>query len=352
MNSDKNIQKETIQLFLINEAALCVATLVLSIIRAEYIGYSTRDFVQIALVVSLVLLAAFSPRLQLNQTAIGLIVINFLIFNSGFLGLGPMAGAVFFLPLAIFVISVIFSRRALYLSLGLSAMYIVGIAFAFYSQTLTPRTELNQLFLNPYYWLVYLFCLMLSMAVSSIALLNYREKINGLLSDLNQQKEEIEWHALHDELTGLMNLKAFKAQFEHHTAGALLFIDLDGFKAVNDKFGHESGDYCLQTVAKRMSTILRQDVQVCRLGGDEFLVYLKSDSKSEIEELSRQLLTLICEPIQQDNIAFQVSASIGALIFSGTNHKLKELVKLADQAMYRAKTKGKCCIEFSSIATN
>ena len=352
MNNDKNIQKDTIQLVLINEAMLCITTLTLSIIRAEYIGYSVRDLVQFILVVLLALLAAFSQRLKLKHTAIGLVILNVFIFNSGFLSLGPMAGSVFFLPLALFVISVISSRAKLYLSLGLATIYVASIAIAYYVQALTPQVKLDALFTNPFYWLVYLFCLLLSMAVSSIALLNYREKINCLLNDLKKQKEEIEWHALHDELTGLMNLKAFKTEFEHKEYGAILFLDLDGFKAVNDKFGHESGDYCLQTVAKRMTSFLSDNAQVCRLGGDEFLVYLKSNSKNDIEQLSQQLLKIICEPIKQDNIAFQVSASIGALFFEGKAHDLKQLVKLADQAMYRAKHKGKCCVEFSSISTN
>lgn len=157
--------------------------------------------------------------------------------------------------------------------------------------------------------------------------------------------------ALHDNLTGLPQAALLRERFEW-AAGlakrqqwriAVLFIDLDGFKAVNDSLGHAAGDRVLLEAAVRMRRALRKTDYVARLGGDEFVVLLIDvPERSSIVTVTRRLLTSISQPIAVDSQAkVGVSASIGVSIYDGEDRSFPELLRDADTAMYEAKAKGK-----------
>ncbi len=177
----------------------------------------------------------------------------------------------------------------------------------------------------------------------------------GVIRDitaLKQQEDRLRYLAYHDALTGLPNRKFFMEQFEesiqwsqrHNLLLALLFIDLDGFKQVNDTFGHEMGDRVLVIVAQRLSKSLRSTDTICRLGGDEFTVILRSIPHVSIaNKVAEQILLTITQPIFLDGQAARVSASIGISIYPIHSNDSYTLVKQADAAMYRAKRLGKNC---------
>jgi diguanylate cyclase (GGDEF)-like protein len=129
---------------------------------------------------------------------------------------------------------------------------------------------------------------------------------------------------------------------------ALLFIDLDGFKQVNDTLGHEMGDRLLVTVARRLRKSLRGSDIVSRLGGDEFTVIIRPIPNLQIAaKVAEKLLNIITEPIILDGHMTKVSASIGISIYPINGQDSETLIKQADAAMYRAKHCGKNRHEFA-----
>ncbi|MFZ6850190.1 diguanylate cyclase domain-containing protein [Undibacterium sp. RuRC25W] len=162
--------------------------------------------------------------------------------------------------------------------------------------------------------------------------------------------------AFHDSLTSLPNrlllmerlgrLISMAAREERQIA--LLFLDLDGFKLINDIHGHDVGDRVLQAVAIRLASQLRQSDTVARLGGDEFVILLdQPDSRESILYIASRLIALVNEPIfDQENVA-HVGTSIGISIFKNNGQSAEQLLKLADEAMYKAKKNGKNNYVFS-----
>ncbi len=156
--------------------------------------------------------------------------------------------------------------------------------------------------------------------------------------------------ALHDELTGLprraLLLDRLQAAIQHSTRTggpvALLFVDLDRFKQVNDDHGHAAGDAVLTVLAQRLAAAVRRSDTVARLGGDEFVVLLSS-ATSGIGALAvgEKLLQAILVPVAFEDKVLQVSASIGVVCFAGDTLGAERVIQQADAAMYAAKASGK-----------
>ena len=152
-----------------------------------------------------------------------------------------------------------------------------------------------------------------------------------------------------DVLTGLPNRILFIDRLEMALARmsreddarlALLFIDLDGFKGVNDAFGHDCGDEVLVTVASRLSRVLRAVDTVARFGGDEFVVLLERTGDAQyVEQIAREIVSEIERPFALADVTAHISASVGVILFDIACEPT-ELIAAADAAMYRAKTKG------------
>ena len=156
--------------------------------------------------------------------------------------------------------------------------------------------------------------------------------------------------AYHDHLTGLPN----RAQFQTHLdralalarrdggAVAVLFIDLDGFKDINDRFGHAAGDSVLCEVARRLSELSREGDLVARLGGDEFLLLapLADAGAAAAEVLRRRVLDCLSEPLEVEGELLQVTGSVGAALFPDHADGGEELIQTADLAMYADKQRG------------
>ncbi len=157
--------------------------------------------------------------------------------------------------------------------------------------------------------------------------------------------------AHHDALTGLGNrrllldgLRQALAAADGAQRGALLFLDLDGFKQVNDSVGHDAGDALLKEVARRLRTVAGSDALVGRLGGDEFAVVLRelSDPVAAATRLADALIAALAEPVAFGPHRLRVGVSVGIALFGGTElETVKSLTKRADTAMYEAKLAGK-----------
>ncbi|MDP1664078.1 MAG: EAL domain-containing protein [Methylobacter sp.] len=183
----------------------------------------------------------------------------------------------------------------------------------------------------------------------------------GTSSDITQLKEQerkLELMAHYDPLTGVPNRilladrmhLAFAQTRRDNCLMAVGYLDLDGFKPVNDRLGHEAGDQLLIEIALRIKNALREGDTIARLGGDEFVFLLLGLEKVEdCETTLHRLLQVISEPVSLKNQAVSVSASIGISIFPEDNTDPDTLLRHADQAMYQAKQEGKNCFHIYNL---
>jgi diguanylate cyclase (GGDEF)-like protein/PAS domain S-box-containing protein len=178
----------------------------------------------------------------------------------------------------------------------------------------------------------------------------YRMVIVRDLRDQITARERIHYLAHHDALTGLPNRADFLARVGAKLAqaeargatAALLFVDIDRFKRVNDSLGHIAGDALLREVAGRITAALRATDLVARFAGDEFVVLLAGDMEhSDIDEVARKLLEAIAQPVEVDGPSISVTTSIGIAVFPRDSRDPAELLKFADTAMYHAKALGR-----------
>lgn len=165
----------------------------------------------------------------------------------------------------------------------------------------------------------------------------------------HEAQKRLAFQALHDNLTGLPNRSLLDDRVRQTIARdqrkpspfALLFIDLDGFKIINDKLGHHVGDDVLKEVARRLQQVTRPMDTVARLGGDEFVVLVQGVSEIEqVEQIGQKLVDAIREPIKLKNDTCQLGASIGVSLYPTDGTALQTLLDSADAAMYRAKRAG------------
>lgn len=183
----------------------------------------------------------------------------------------------------------------------------------------------------------------------------------GVALAAHARDEELKYRAYHDSLTGLPNrallLERLGQEMAHARRSSLqlavLFMDLDRFKNINDSLGHECGDRLLCQVADRLASCTREGDTVARLGGDEFVVLLPGlGNPEQAARLAREMLSLLSEPFILDGSESYVGASIGVAIFPDDGSLPSELLKKADIAMYRAKAMGRGRVTFFEESMN
>ncbi len=175
--------------------------------------------------------------------------------------------------------------------------------------------------------------------------------VQCIIRDITERKEyenQLQQRALYDPLTSLPNRALFEERFKQvktitdQDLVAVLFVDLDNFKWVNDEFGHGVGDQVLQELGKRLQSSLRDTDTVARLGGDEFVIILENiRTKEDISKVAKKLLNNISLPLLVENHSIEITASIGINIADSQNLPSVELLKNSDYAMYQVKDSGK-----------
>ena len=190
---------------------------------------------------------------------------------------------------------------------------------------------------------------------------------HGIGRDISLQKQagdDIHRLAFYDALTGLPNRRLLLEQLKralhtnarHHMHGALLFIDLDNFKTLNDTLGHDVGDLLLQQVAERLSACVRESDTVARLGGDEFVLILEDlgaepqAAALQADSVGRKILAALNEPYDLAGRDHHSSPSMGITLFDLRSHSVDDLLKQADLAMYQAKAAGRNTLRFFDVS--
>ena len=181
------------------------------------------------------------------------------------------------------------------------------------------------------------------------------------ISERRRAEEQIEYQAYHDALTGLPNRLLFRDRLTialahaKRQAGtvAVMFLDLDRFKYVNDTLGHSLGDELLKVIATRLRSVLREEDTVARMGGDEFTVLLADlESADGAAKVAQELLDAVGQPIHLEGHELYLTTSIGIALYPNDGDSAEALLKNADSAMYRAKEAGRSAYQLCTPAMN
>jgi diguanylate cyclase (GGDEF)-like protein len=187
-----------------------------------------------------------------------------------------------------------------------------------------------------------------------------QDQIKRQMGELQASQAQLEHLAGHDVLTGLPNRRLFQDRLEHALARAqrtgegfaLLFIDVDKFKDINDRWGHEAGDAVLKLAAMRLASLTRKADTVARIGGDEFVILLNNPtSRQQIITIAEKLLDSLRSPMQAAGQSLQLGFSVGISQYPEDGTTSTTLLARADQAMYEMKAAGRNGFRFSSPAT-
>jgi diguanylate cyclase (GGDEF)-like protein/PAS domain S-box-containing protein len=183
------------------------------------------------------------------------------------------------------------------------------------------------------------------------------ERHVAIFSDISEQhrsRQEIDFLAHHDALTNLPNRLLFNARLEHAIGHArressqlaVLFLDLDRFKAINDSLGHAQGDEILRQIALRMRSVLRNDDTMARIGGDEFVILLEDLEPKGVQGVAEKLCALLEGPLNTGGDPIYISMSLGISVFPNDGEDVDNLIKNAEAAMYKAKDSGRDTYKF------
>ena len=203
--------------------------------------------------------------------------------------------------------------------------------------------------------------------LSSAMLEGSREQGLSFVLDLSARKEaeeQVRHMADHDALTGLPNRALLKDRMDQAIAGAhrnrsrvaILFIDLDYFKNINDSLGHHIGDVVLQMTAQRLQSCLREGDSVARLGGDEFVLSLplpsNTDDAARVARVAQKALDVLAQPFNVEGQELHISGSVGISLYPEDGSDVETLMRTADTAMYHAKEMGRANFQFFTPALN
>ena len=298
----------------------------------------------------------FRRRLSLDARVVLLLVIFWTLGLAGLLTFGPLGAGYWWLVLSSLIVSTIYSVRAGIMTVLAVTIVLLVVATGFMSGVLNMPHNPQAYGVSGVTWASMLLTTVATPFIVFQAIAAYQKTTLALLKEVEQQRDHIMQLANHDSLTGLplMSLamerlaRVINNATRTKTKVAMLFIDLDGFKSVNDTAGHEAGDFVLRTIAFRIARSIRLSDTAARIGGDEFIVILGGLPDERIAtEIAQRIISVVSQPIEYSNRQVRVGASIGIGLFPDHATDAQALRRAADAAMYTAKRRGKNSFTFA-----
>jgi diguanylate cyclase (GGDEF)-like protein len=269
---------------------------------------------------------------------------------------GLLGAGYWWLVLSTLIVSMIYSVRAGIMTVIAVTIVLLVIATGFFSGVLNMPHDPQADGVSGVTLASMLLTTVATPFIVFQAIAAYQKTTLALLKEVEQQRDHIMQLANHDSLTGLplMSLamerlaRVINNATRTKTKVAMLFIDLDGFKSVNDTAGHEAGDFVLRTIAFRIARSIRLSDTAARIGGDEFIVILGGLPDERIAtEIAQRIINVVSRPIEYSNRQVRVGASIGIGLFPDHATDGQALRRAADAAMYTAKRRGKNSFTFA-----
>lgn len=321
-----------------------------SVSRSLVTGWIPIYGLHIAVALSIVAIYWFRHRIPFAVKSALLVLTFWCVGLAGLLTFGILGAGYWWLVLSSLIVSTIYSVRAGIISAVVVIVLIGIIGLGFISGTLKVPLNIGTYAVSVPPWIGLLVTATVTPFVVFQAIVGYQQTTLELLDEVHKQHDQIQQLATHDQLTGLPlpSLAADRLQMALHAARrsgkkvALLFIDLDGFKKVNDTLGHEAGDHVLKEVAQRLLKAIRAEDTAARVGGDEFIAILGGLPDHRVAaRVAERTISAISTPIDYADQQALVGASIGIGLFPDHADDAKSLRRVADAAMYAMKRTGK-----------
>lgn len=321
-----------------------------SVARALTTGWMPLYTAHVCLAAFIFTMYALRRRLSFTQRSFIVLGILVLLGTAGLLTLGMLGGGFWWLAAAVLLAGTLYSHRV-GLAMAVAASALIAVAAVLFTQgVLTLQVDPAAYVYAATSWIAFLLVasIMPLVLFQSIAL--FQGSTVELLEQVERQRSEIERLARHDALTGLVRWDvavdrlqaALDPAASRSNKVGVLFVDLDGFKAVNDSLGHEAGDRVLQVVAERLAGTLRPGDIAARIGGDEFILILTNvQGTADAQQVAERAISAVATPIALPSGSVSVSASIGIALYPDHATDAKGLRRCADAAMYAAKSAGK-----------
>ena len=353
------LRNEFIDQILMTLVVFMLVALPVSLSRSFTSGWQSLYTIHIVLATIVLCFYFFRKRIPFFiKSAFEIVVLLFLGVGS-LLTFGLAGNGVAWLVFINFFVAAIYSPRTTTITAIVSVMILVTVGIGIVTGSIRPNIDANDYVVQISSWAT------IWVGLSTIFFAAFRsmgvlqQSTHNLLQEIQRQQEQIVHLANHDQLTGLPLMRLARDRLEvasshairYNKKVAILFIDLDGFKKINDTYGHESGDYVLQQTAQRIRQAIRAEDTIARIGGDEFLAILGDVSESQsIANIAGKIILELSQPIVQGNKSMSVGASVGISLFPDDASDLDTLKRLADEAMYKVKKIGKNNLTFMNSA--
>jgi len=336
--------------FLFGLAIWLLVPLIPTFILANELGFTAANFTT-PLITGLFLTALyFRKKLTTREISIIVVAGMSLIYLISVYTFGVLSSAnVWFFPIVLMANVLFGSAIAFMLASFLLAGFSLA-AYGFITGWLHLPSEASNYFFSKSVWVMQISFGIIVFGFVLFIVSKMQSTLVNQYNVINEKNIRIAHLANHDPLTGLATLRLAKDRFDlalqmasrSKKNLALLFLDLDSFKLINDRFGHDVGDAVLKEVAIRLQKEIRESDTACRIGGDEFLIILSEVSgKEEVKFLCQRLIDHVTRPILLGEHNHVVGISIGAAIYPDCGETLEELRKRADASMYEVKRGGK-----------
>ena len=324
---------------LIGLLLIVVLALPASLIRVADHGLQIANVLHI--IGSVFILLTWRLRKRLSLKAFGLMIVADLSFIAfpGMISYGFASAAATFGVFTILLITIVWNKKYGLVALVAYVLFILAIGYGFIHGNIAADFDFSTYLHTPSAWGAVFVVIIIQTYVFITAIGAYDDRIWAL-------QKEVQYKSEHDFLTDLFNREKLYAELSGRvgTAGSnrfsLFFLDLDGFKGINDIHGHVLGDFVLKKVSERLKQLFHGGL-LARYGGDEFTAIMETDSESEIRDLCEKTIQAITAPIICKGAELSVGISIGVAVYPAAGATLDDLKRSADRAMYKVKESGK-----------
>jgi len=345
-----NIRNQLIDRLLFGSFLISIIGVPASVSRYVSTGWMTLYGIHIFLGLLVVLTYLFKNKIPYFYKSLFLVCLYALVGIVGMFTVGHLGAGVWWLIMSAFLVSSLYSLKAGIWTLVMSTIIVIISGYLFTVGMLARGFDANLYFSSHSSWITLLVAASFMPFVILQSLAAFQHATLSLLNQVNDQKSIIHEMATHDQLTGLLILNqanenlllAIKNADISGKRVAIFFIDLDNYKNVNDKHGHDAGDEVLKEVAQRMLNHIDEDDTASRIGGDEFvLIFPEIDLLESVKVKAQNLIDDISKPYNYKNNTIHIGASIGISLYNDNGTDPKSLRILADKAMYSVKATGK-----------
>lgn len=323
--------------------------------RATVITFGWVEVIQSVVIASIWPIVAARKQLSLRFKSTYVAIASASVAYLGILKYGLMAAGFSVIPMTGLIFALYFSQRTFILFYVFNVLFL-GLIAIMYTTGITSHILPSEFFTTSFsHWMMFVIASMIVVYFIGVSVLEYKKELGLVVQEITEQRRVMEKLASYDQLTGLSLMTFAEKKIEkliseraEHSHVAVMFIDVDNFKTINDHYGHEAGDCCLKFIANAIKSVIREGDEACRIGGDEMVVIcdqIKSDA--DALELSDRLAQHVAAGFMYKKHHIPVSVSIGVAIAPFHSNKFSELRRCADYAMYQAKKNHRHVVMYS-----